>query len=238
EEKKANGRKRTQNYRDREKCNKKVTQLVTPSLDKTRYDSSLEESSVEIKELQIKIRKPSDEEMVYAEYPRKVGLRKALEEIKKARDRLMAGEIAELGPMSRDDALKLLLDKTVLFAQSPKAQGEYCPHPSTFYHQSRYLDDEGTWYGAAEPSKADRKLTRDFEEIARAASALAGPQDGRSPGPIPAPGIARNHQESLLGGLAGDGEGGGRGQVRDRAQACAATGEILPHSRRNPRADS
>ncbi len=38
-------------------------------------------------------------------------------------------------------------EKTAQFANSPSGQrGLYTPHPSTWFNQSRYLDDENEWY--------------------------------------------------------------------------------------------
>lgn len=96
------------------------------------------------KELKFKIRNPSDSEIVYCEYPRKVGKRKALDSIESAIKRLVSGESKV--PMNRDDATVFLIQRTQLFAKSPAGNaGTYTPHPTTWFNQSRYLDDESEW---------------------------------------------------------------------------------------------
>lgn len=85
---------------------------------------------------------------IYNHYPRKVGRRKALLEIERAIKRLRT---PEEGPMREEDAVKGLLLATCKFAQSPAGQrGGFTPHPSTWYHQSRYLDDPLEWNNVPE----------------------------------------------------------------------------------------
>lgn len=38
-----------------------------------------------------------------------------------------------------------LLARMLAFAQSPKAKGQYCPHPATWLNEGRYDDDPETW---------------------------------------------------------------------------------------------
>jgi hypothetical protein len=103
----------------------------------------------------------SDALTIYGVYPRKVGRRKALEEIRKALIRLAAGET---GPrMTLEQALDGLLQATSLYARSPAGQREnFTPHPSTWFHQSRYLDDPKEWFHhekSAQIERAERNST-------------------------------------------------------------------------------
>lgn len=78
---------------------------------------------------------PSEIESIYAEYPRKVGRGSALKQIKAALLRL-----------EHDDPVGYLIAVTKEFAKSPAGQrGTFTPHPSTFYNDSRYLDDPEEW---------------------------------------------------------------------------------------------
>jgi hypothetical protein len=83
-------------------------------------------------------------EDIYREYPRKVGKRVALTAILKASTRILQGEC--LNVLDSQKALEVLLDRTKKFAGSLAGQaGEFTPHPSTWFNQSRYLDDEREW---------------------------------------------------------------------------------------------
>ena len=94
---------------------------------------------------------------VYSLYPNKQARRKALLEIERAIKRLQG---IEEGPMSFDEAVKGLMQAVGVFAQSPAGKcnglfdGYYPPHPSTWFHQSRYLDDPGVWFNAAKKESA------------------------------------------------------------------------------------
>lgn len=77
----------------------------------------------------------SDIESVYAEYPRKVGRGAALKAI-----------VSALHRIDDPDPVAVLIRVTREFSRSPAGQrGEFTPHPSTFYNQSRYLDDPEEW---------------------------------------------------------------------------------------------
>lgn len=111
----------------------------------------------DVKEVAVdfQLRAPTLEELVYCEYPRKVGKRAALAAIEKAVDRLRKGENGS--PLStRDDAAVFLIQRVKVFANSPKGQnGDYTPHPATWFNQSRYLDDESAWQGGNANGKSD-----------------------------------------------------------------------------------
>ena len=89
---------------------------------------------------------------IYDCYPRKVGKRKALVEIERAIRRLMGGEF---GPrLSMAEAVDGLLKSTALYARSPAGNREsFTPHPSTWFHQSRYLDNPDEWFHQTEDER-------------------------------------------------------------------------------------
>src|SRR6266481_4415358 len=77
---------------------------------------------------------------IYAAYPRKIGRRKALLEIDRAIRRLQNGECGQ--KLTYQEATAGLLKATTAFANSPAGQHfPYVPHPTTWFHQGRYLDD-------------------------------------------------------------------------------------------------
>lgn len=88
----------------------------------------------------------SDCEVIYQAYPRHVGKRTAMLEIDRSILRLLKGEGRKGLFKSKDDAIVFLLQRVQLYASSPAGRnGEFTPHPSTWFHQSRYLDDESEW---------------------------------------------------------------------------------------------
>lgn len=119
------------------------TQLSTTDTD----DSDADSERTLLAPLAIQVRKPTDAEFVYSEYPRKVGKRKALAAIEQSINRLLRGE--QGSPFSNsDEALAFLVQRTKAFAKSPKGQaGDYTPHPATWFNRSSYLDDDEVWYG-------------------------------------------------------------------------------------------
>jgi len=85
---------------------------------------------------------------VYAGYPRKVGRAKALTAIAKA---LIMIQKRKNVP----DTAEWLLDRVRAFAASPAGQaGQFTPHPTTWFNQGRYDDDEAEW------SREDRPGSR------------------------------------------------------------------------------
>ena len=82
---------------------------------------------------------------IYTLYPRKVGRRKALKEIQQAVRRLHGGEHAG-EKMETPEAILRLKRRVALFSTSDAGnRGIYTPHPSTWFSQSRYLDDPSEW---------------------------------------------------------------------------------------------
>jgi hypothetical protein len=85
-------------------------------------------------------------EQVYNLYPRKVAKRAAIKSIVMALTRIHDGELNQK-PMIWEDAYKFLITKTRQYSDSPAGnRGSLTPHPTTFYNQSRYLDNEIEWY--------------------------------------------------------------------------------------------
>lgn len=86
---------------------------------------------------------------IYSAYPRKIGKPHALKAIEKAIYRLMSGK--DKGSpkdifSSMDDAVVFLIQRVRMFARSPAGQnGQFTPHPATWFNQSRYTDDETEW---------------------------------------------------------------------------------------------
>lgn len=76
--------------------------------------------------------KPSlpPEEQVYELYPLKVAKAAALKAIRKALE---------------TQKLDFLLERTALFAKVRNGNLDFCPHPSTWFHQERYNDDPAAW---------------------------------------------------------------------------------------------
>src|SRR5882762_10643283 len=97
---------------------------------------------------------------IYDAYPRKVGRRKALLEIERAIRRLQNGECGQ--KLTYEEAAAGLLKATTAFANSPACQHfPYVPHPTTWFHQGRYLDDPGEWTnGKVNGESKDAALAR------------------------------------------------------------------------------
>lgn len=101
--------------------------------------------------------KPTDIAEIYAAYPRKVCRRAALLEIERAIRRLEAGES---GPkMKYEVAVFELLKATCAYAASPAGnRGHMTPHPTTWYHQSRYLDDPKEWFQLSREEEQEMRM--------------------------------------------------------------------------------
>lgn len=99
---------------------------------------------------------PNDLLEIYENYPRRVARRKALLEIERAIQRLEHGES---GPkMTYETAVSELLKATCAFSQSPAGnRGHMTPHPTTWFHQSRYLDDPREWQELNKEETAEMK---------------------------------------------------------------------------------
>ena len=91
---------------------------------------------------------PADLEKIYAAYPRRVGKPKAIQAIETALKRIRAGddkpEDAESWPPLSPEVW--LHDRAATFARSDKGNaGDFTPHPSTWFNQSRYSDNPAEW---------------------------------------------------------------------------------------------
>ena len=84
--------------------------------------------------------KPDPVEAIYEAYPRKVGKQAALRAIGRALKRLWdAG-------MAKREAEVFLFKRTHAYARSPAGNdGEFTPHPATWFNQGRYDDDPQEW---------------------------------------------------------------------------------------------
>jgi len=90
----------------------------------------------------------TEAEQVYGLYPRKVARPKALAAIAKA--------VAKHG-------LELVLSATQEFARAWAREPDltFCPHPATWFHQERFLDEPSTWVRSAHagaPAKSTKQL--------------------------------------------------------------------------------
>ena len=90
---------------------------------------------------------------IYEAYPRKVGRRDALRSIERALERLPR-ELKWEG--NEEDLPYWLLGKVEEYAKTPAGnRGYLTPHPSTWFNQSRYLDDPKEWEELA-PKELER----------------------------------------------------------------------------------
>jgi hypothetical protein len=71
-----------------------------------------------------------------------------------------AAAVKALRARGQDDPHGFLLDRMTAFSQTPKAGGDFCPHPATWLNQGRYDDDPATWQDAGN-SGAKRNGRRD-----------------------------------------------------------------------------
>jgi hypothetical protein len=92
-------------------------------------------------------------EDLYRSYPRHVGIGVAILSIEKAMTRLRTIEAKYL---KGEDPDVFLARKVREFAESPAGNMErLTPHPSTWFNQSRYLDDPKEWW-ARDPKEIER----------------------------------------------------------------------------------
>lgn len=119
-------------------------------------------------------------EEIYALYPRKVGRRKALLEIDRALRRVIEGEAGV--KMSAQEAVTKMKNTVSFYATTPAGQkGEMTPHPTTFFHQGRYLDDPKEWFceKPAESNQLNRQR-RNSELLSAAFGGDVVPENGCS----------------------------------------------------------
>ena len=125
EKKRIDTKLRVQRFRKKNSCNEYCNADVRECTE-TEYETPITKAFTKKEVLEI-----------YLAYPRKVGKSAALSKIEQALKSLASDTPAR-------DA-KWLLDRVKEFARSETGRGEYCPHPSTWFHQGRYNDDPAEW---------------------------------------------------------------------------------------------
>jgi len=129
-----------------------------------------------------KITEPIIQE-IYKNYPRKEGRGAAFKAIAAALERILRGEDSP-GELfhSMDDAVIYLIQRVKLFASSPAGQaGAYTPHPTTWFNQKRYLDDESNWSRHGnETSKGEQRVTDNRANLVDDLGDLLSERVGRS----------------------------------------------------------
>jgi hypothetical protein len=81
---------------------------------------------------------------IYNLYPRHLGKRAAIVAIEKTLRRLKL-ELKNEG-INVGDEVEWLKERVSAFAESSAGKrGNFTPHPSTWFNQGRYLDDQGEW---------------------------------------------------------------------------------------------
>jgi len=104
---------------------------------------------------------------IYNAYPRHEGRRRALLEIERAFKRIRK-EAPHLAGATDDELAVMMLNTVIYFANSEAGKrGIYTPHPSTWFHQSRYLDDPEAW-NLREQSKSESLAARNDDAFAAA----------------------------------------------------------------------
>jgi len=67
--------------------------------------------------------------------------------------------LIELAMAGITEPAEWLLNRVTLFAKSPAGQREkFTPHPSTWFNQGRYHDDDGEWSREAREPKAAGRI--------------------------------------------------------------------------------
>jgi hypothetical protein len=87
----------------------------------------------------------SNEEQIYAAYPKKVGKPAALRAIRRALIK---------------HSFEFLLERTQLFARICNSPADFIPHPSTWFNQQRFNDDPATWRRSDTQSKPKPTIIR------------------------------------------------------------------------------
>jgi hypothetical protein len=150
-------RKRVRAFRERQECNaesngpsnadvRECTETETEVLETEVSEGSSEKPSTK-RETKAEI--AEQEEAIYQAYPRHVGKESALKAIRKAVERVSAGN-ASTAAMSEHDARRWLWKRAVEYARSregqkPAGDEDYRPHPATWFDKGRYLDETSEW---------------------------------------------------------------------------------------------
>lgn len=113
--------------------NADVTVDVTPL-----YEDEDEEKAVDVV---VDLKEPNFAELIYADYPRKVGKAASLKAIGKA---LL--KIQRHNSFNELDAAQFLHKAVIEYSRSPAGnRGEYTPHCATWMNQERWTDDRTEW---------------------------------------------------------------------------------------------
>lgn len=99
----------------------------------------------------------STAEELYKLYPRHESKKYAIGKIKQALNRIDR-ELIEEGIIGVNP-VEWLKERVSLFAESPAGnRGHYTPHPSTWFNQSRYLDDVNEWFRMTAQQEAEFRM--------------------------------------------------------------------------------
>jgi len=155
EKTRSDARERQKKYRQKKKSQQNNKELPSDSdSDSDSYKNK------KVHKVQAPKYRPTKEEVqgIYEAYPRKVGKKHALNKIREA--------LISLYKETGNDSFSFLIERTRMFANSPAGKrGEFTPHPSTWFHQGRYMDDPKEWYiqdipDAKKPGQEPVKISR------------------------------------------------------------------------------
>jgi hypothetical protein len=140
------GRHRTRKRDCNGRCNAIVTPIVTVGEKQAglciRSDPSVSLFEDPIQERPLNANtKAIQAEKLYQAYPRKVGKKAAIKAI------LWALKGREF---------ETLMAAVLEFAASPKARGQYCPHPATWFNEGRWEDDRRDWQHGGTKNASDQ----------------------------------------------------------------------------------
>jgi hypothetical protein len=101
---------------------------------------------------------------IYGLYPRMVGRKNANKAIVNAIVRLQtAGEVNQRN-LTLEEAVVGLKRAVSVYARSPAGnQGQFTPHPATWFNDARYLDDVKEWYRNEREQRKSAQSSRDNE---------------------------------------------------------------------------
>lgn len=135
-------------------------------------------SKQKTKEVLVSLELSTPEELIYADYPRKVGRVKALQSIGKA-----TKKVAKEFQLNEHEAAEFLHKAVIEFARSPAGKkGEYTPHCATWMNQERWNDDRKEWYrdtssqwsGPQAVTKAQQRQDANIEAARAAIARITG----------------------------------------------------------------
>lgn len=123
----------------------RLSNRLNPSLFKSLKDTDTEKEQEKEKEQEGKEGGVGETEFAawWSTVPNKVGKQAASKAYRNA-----VRNIRNRPPLEGDggdDPHGFLLARMLAFSKSPKAKGQYCPHPATWLNEGRYDDDPATW---------------------------------------------------------------------------------------------